>query len=247
LPYLQPPGERVEVPYQGKILAGILRKPDGAVRPPVVVMAMGLDSAKEESAAYEEPFLARGMATLAFDGPGQAEAEYDFAIRGDYEVPVKAVLDYVETRHDLDSARIGLWGVSLGGYYAPRAAAFEPRAKACIALSGPYDWAEAWDTLPGLTRAAFRVRSHSADDAEAKRKAATLSLNGIAGRIVCPLYIIAGKRDGVIPWRHAQRLANEAGGPVSLHLFEDGNHVVNNRAFHWRSASADWMADQLGA
>ena len=86
-------------------------------------------------------FSARGIATLVFDGPGQGEGEYDFAIRGDYEVAVKAVVDFVETRGDLDTARIGLWGVSLGGYYAPRAAAFEKRIKACIALGGPFDWA----------------------------------------------------------------------------------------------------------
>ena len=56
-------------------------------------MAVGLDSTKEETDAYEAPFLARGMATLVFEGPGQGEAQYDFPIRGDYEVPVKAVLD----------------------------------------------------------------------------------------------------------------------------------------------------------
>ena len=67
-----------EIPYQGKTLAGILRKPAGAVRPPVVVMAVGLDSTKEETDAYEAPFLARGMATLVFEGPGQGEAQYDF-------------------------------------------------------------------------------------------------------------------------------------------------------------------------
>src|SRR5207248_2702173 len=81
LPHLNPPGERVEMPYEGKWLAGILRKPVGVARPPVVVMAMGLDSTKEETDAYEQPFLARGMATLSFDGPGQGEGEYDFAIR----------------------------------------------------------------------------------------------------------------------------------------------------------------------
>ena len=75
-------------------------------------MAVGLDSTKEETDAYEQPFHPRGMATLVFDGPGQGEAQYDFAIRGDYEVPVKAVIDYVETRNDLDTARIGMWGVS---------------------------------------------------------------------------------------------------------------------------------------
>ena len=70
LPHLRPPGERVEIPYQGKTLAGILRKPAGIERPPVVVMAVGLDSTKEEGDAYEAPFLARGIATLIFEGPG---------------------------------------------------------------------------------------------------------------------------------------------------------------------------------
>jgi hypothetical protein len=120
LPHLRPPGERLQIPYEGKMLAGILRKPPGYDKPPVVVMAVGLDSTKEETDAYEAPFLARGMATLVFEGPGQGEAQYDFAIRGDYEVPTKAVIDYVAMRRDLDVSRVGMWGVSLGGYYAPR-------------------------------------------------------------------------------------------------------------------------------
>src|SRR6185312_5736463 len=156
LPHLNPPGERVTIPYAGKVLYGILRKPKGVAKPPVLIMAVGLDSAKEETDAYERPYLDRGIATLAFDGPGQGEGEYDFAIRGDYEVAVTAVVDYLMTRDDLDTARIGLWGVSLGGYYAPRAAAFEKRIKACLALGGPYDWQEAWGGLAELTRETFR-------------------------------------------------------------------------------------------
>ena len=99
----------------------------GIDRPPVVVMAMGLDSSKEEMNSYERLFLARGLATLTFDGPGQGEGEYEFAIRPDYEAPVGAVLDWLELRDDIDAARAGLWGVSLGGYYVPRAAGFEHR------------------------------------------------------------------------------------------------------------------------
>jgi dipeptidyl aminopeptidase/acylaminoacyl peptidase len=247
LPHLQPPGERVEIPYEGKFLFGILRKPAGVERPPVMIMAMGLDSTKEETEAYELPFLARGIATLAFDGPGQGEGEYDFAIRGDYEAVVKVVADFVEGRRDLANEQMGLWGVSLGGYYAPRSAAFEPRIKACISLAGPYTWSEAWDSLPELTREAFRVRSKSATMEAAKRHAATLSLEGVADKITCPLYIVTGKLDRVIPWRHAERLAREAKGPVELQLIEDGNHVANNRAYRWRVQSADWMAEQLGA
>jgi 2,6-dihydroxypseudooxynicotine hydrolase len=247
LPYLRPPGERVEIPYEGKSLFGILRKPAAVERPPVMVMAMGLDSTKEETDAYEQPFLARGIATLAFDGPGQGEGEYDFAIRGDYEAVVKAVVDFVETRRDLDTSRLGLWGVSLGGYYAPRSAAFEPRIKACISLAGPYDWSEAWEGLPELTREAFRVRSKSPTMEAAKRHAATLSLKGVTDKIGCPLYIVAGKLDRVVPWQHAERLAREVKGPVELQVIEDGNHVANNRAYRWRVQTADWMAERLGA
>jgi dipeptidyl aminopeptidase/acylaminoacyl peptidase len=246
LPHLQPPGERVLIPYEGGHLAGNLRRPAGVVRPPVVVMCMGLDSAKEEMDAYENVFLARGMATLAFDGPGQGEAEYDFAIRGDYEVPVKMVIDWIEQRDDLDAGRIGLWGVSLGGYYAPRAAAFEKRVRACISLSGPYDWSDDWGAFPELTREAFRVRAKCKTQDDARKFGATLSLKGVAGRITCPLFIVAGKLDRIVPWQDGEKLAREARGPVEFLLIEDGNHVANNRAYRYRAQSADWMAGQLG-
>ena len=171
-----------------------------------------------------------------FDGPGQGEAEYDWPIRGNYETAVTAVCDYIETRADLDAARIGLWGVSLGGYYAPRAAAFEPRIRACVALSGPYDMGAHWDSLPELTREALRVRSHARTDEAGRANALTLSLAGVTERIACPLYIVAGKLDRVIPWQDAERLAREASGPVVFSLIEDGGHVANNRGYKWRSA-----------
>ena len=247
LPHLDPPGERVEIPYEGTCLYGILRRPREATRPPLVVMCMGLDSAKEEMDAYEAIFLARGMATLAFDGPGQGEAEYELRIRGDYEAPVAAVFDWVARRDDLDAARIGLWGVSLGGYYAPRAAAFEKRARACIALSGPYDWADIWPQLNPLTREAFRVRAKCASAEAAYDYAAGLTLKSAAPNITCPLLIVAGKRDAIVPWQDAEKLAREAGGPVELLMIDDGNHVANNRAYRYRTQSADWMARQLRA
>jgi len=245
LPHLNPRGERVEISYEGKKLAGILRMPLDVEKPPVVVMAVGLDSTKEETDAYEFPFLARGMATLVFEGPGQGEAQYDLAIRGDYEVPVKAVLDYVGARLDLDAKRIGMWGVSLGGYYAPRAAAFDKRIKACIALGGPFNWGANWDNLPELTREAFRVRSHSRSDEDARKIALTLSLEGVAQNITCPMFIVNGRLDRIVPAADAERLAREVKGPVELMMIEDGNHIATNRAYRWRSQSADWMKEQL--
>lgn len=245
LPHMRPPGERVEIPYEGTTLKANLRKPLGAERPPVLIMCVGLDSTKEEMDAYAVPFLDRGIAILAFDGPGQGEAEYDLPIRGDYEAPVGAVLDWIDTRGDLDNGSIGIWGVSLGGYYAPRAAAHHDRLKACVSLTGPFNWAEAWTTLPDLTRAAFVARSHSATEAEAAEKANALTLEGVVGNIKCPVFVVAGKQDRVIPWNHAKRIAEGASGPVTFLPLEDAGHVANNRTYRYRLQSADWMADIL--
>lgn len=247
LPYLDPPGERVLIPYEGKHLAGVLRRPRNIERPPVVLMTMGLDSTKEELNTFEMTFLERGMAILAFDGPGQGEAEYDFPIRYDYEGVVRPVIDWVARREDLDASRIGIWGISLGGYYAPRTVAFEKRIKACVANCGPYNWGALWDKLPELTRAAYVRRSHSASEAEARKKAFQLSLEGVAEKIECPLFVIAAGLDRLCPPEDAERLAREARGPVELLVIEDGNHVAHNRFYKYRAKSADWMGRQLNA
>ena len=246
LPHLRPPGEYVRIPFEGRAFAGVLRRPAGAARPPIVVMCMGLDSAKEEMEGYESLFLARGLATLVSTGRGRASRNMKFRYAAITKCAVKAVVDWVEQRLDVDAGKIGLWGVSLGGYYAPRAAAFEPRVKACIALSGPYDMGSAWDGLPELTRETFRARAHCRTQDAARKVAATLSLAGVARNITCPLFIVTGKLDRVVPWQDAERLAREARGAVEIEVIEDGNHVANNRVYKYRPQSADWMARKLG-
>ena len=247
LPLLDPPGERVAIPYEGRILQGNLRRPRGARRPPVVVMVMGLDSAKEEMHTNEQVFLDRGLATLSFDGPGQGEAEYDLPICPEYERPVAAVIDWLEDRDDVDAGRVGLWGVSLGGYLAPRAAAFEPRIQAVVSLTGPFDFAEALDRAPELTRAAFTARSFSQSFEEALEVARLMNLSPVAHRIRCPIHIVGGRLDRVIPPDHAERLARAVSGPVTLTMVEDGTHVANNRPHKYRPRTGDWLARELGA
>ena len=247
LPLIDPPGERVAIPYEGKTLYGNLRRPAGQGPAPVVVMCMGLDSAKEEMDDYENRFLRRGLATLAFDGPGQGEAEFDIPICPEYEKPVKAVIDYLETRNDIDRGRIGIWGVSLGGYYAPRAACFEKRIKACVALSGAYERSGSFEGRPIINVEAFRVRSHSADLDEAGQVARRMTLRGHAKNITCPIYIVAGTNDRLTSPDEARKLAAEVSGPCVLSVIEGGNHVVNNLWYRYRDQTADWMARALGA
>ena len=246
LPYMDPPGKRVLIPYENTQLVGILRKPKNLNGPcPIVIMTMGLDSTKEELILFENTFLERGMATLAVDGPGQGEAEYDLASRFDYENVVGPIIDWIESQADLDSNRIGLWGISLGGYYGPRTVAFEKRIKACISNCGPYNWGALWEKLPDLTRNAFIVRSHSSSPEEAKEKAKLLNLEKIAHLIECPIYIVAGGLDRLCPPEDAIRLSKEVKGKAQLLVIEDGNHVAHNRGYRYRPQSADWMLEHL--
>jgi dipeptidyl aminopeptidase/acylaminoacyl peptidase len=245
LAHLDPPGRRVEIRYAGGRLVGVLRLPAGPGPFPLVVMIPGLDSAKEEFRSTESLFLERGVGTFSVDGPGQGEAEYDLPIQGDWAAPGAAILDAVAGLDGVDAERIGVWGVSLGGYYAPRVASADTRVRACVALAGPYDFGDCWDGLPALTREAFRVRSASADEQRAKAVAHTLSLAGHAPRITCPLLVVTGKLDRLIPWQHAQRLAAEASGPTTLLLLEQGNHGGMNVAAQHRPKTADWVAAQL--
>ena len=247
LPHLAPPGERIEIPFEGKFLAGNLRIPDGETHCGLVILIPGLEATKEEIFGYEPNFLERGLATIAIDGPGQGEAEYDFPIRPNYETVAGSVIDWAEGRADIDSDRIGIFGVSMGGHYAPRAAAMEKRIKACVSISGAYSWGENWDEKSYINREVFRIRSHCASMEEAKEYSKILTLEGVAEKITCPIYIVAGGRDRLTAVESAERIAAEVSGPKVLSIVEDGNHVCHNRPYKVRPQTADWMASRLNA
>jgi 2,6-dihydroxypseudooxynicotine hydrolase len=244
--YLDPEAERIEVPLGGGRVVGNLRRPMAReAGPPLVLLVPGLDSTKEEFFRLENVFLDRGMATLSIDGPGQGESGYELPIRADYDVAVTAVLDAIAHRDDLDLERVGLLGVSLGGYYAPRVLAFEPRVKAGVGLSGPYRFGDIWDGVPPQTRETFVAKSFAKDDDEGRAKANELDLSGVAERIEQPYLAITGKLDRLIPWEQSERAAKEApNGEFLLH--EDGNHGCANVPYKTRPVAADWLRERLG-
>jgi len=242
---LDPSAERIEAPLDGAKVIANLRRPPGAERPPGVMMIPGLDSTKEEFFNFEDVFIRRGLATLSLDGPGQGEGGFDVPIRHDYEVAVAAILDAIADRDDIDSNRVGAAGVSLGGYYAPRAAAFEPRLRAVTGVAGPYNFGELWDDLPMLTREAFVYYSRSADEEQGRERALKLDLAGVAEKIEQPQLVITGKLDRLIPWESTKRIADESPN-AELVVYEEGNHVCNNVAYRYRPLLADWLREKLG-
>ncbi len=248
LPYFDHINERVEIPYEGgHILPGILHRPWNARRPPVVILSPGLDSVKEELHAYSADLLRRGMATLAIDGPGQGESEFALPLRPDYEVPARYIIDYLETRPDIDAARVGMFGVSLGGFFAVRAAASEKRLKAVVMLASGYDLAEHFDRYPLLTQDAFIHRTKSANEAAARERLRAFTLRGYTQQITVPLLVIMGRKDRLFPPEDAERVAAEVGANAELWMFDDGNHVCNNIPYKYRPQQADWLRRQLVA
>lgn len=243
--HLDPTAERIEVPFEDGTIYGNLRRPAGVARPPLVLLIAGLDSTKEEFFHVEEVFLRRGLATFSFDGPGQGESGYSTHIRPDYEVAVAAVLDQLCVRDDVDGQRVGALGVSLGGYYVVRAAAFEPRLRAAVACGGGYDYGEVMAKRPPNSRATFAHYSGTPGGEETVQFARRLCLAGVAEKVRQPLLVVFGKQDRLVPWQHAERVAQEA-PQAKMWMFDEGNHVCMNMVYRWRPQAADWLGEQLG-
>lgn len=245
VPFLDPPGTRVEAPFEGAVVPGILRKPAGATRPPLVILVPGLDSVKEELYAMENDFLRRGMATLTIDGPGQGENAPRFPIRADWSTVLTPLIDHLHA-HDagVDLGRIGFMGISMGGIYGPYAARREKRIKALVALAGPYDLSECWAALNPLTRGGYRFYTKSRDEAEAFEKAKELTLADVLKDVTCPMLVIHGGKDRLFPPEQAERIVREAPSATLL-LYPEGNHVCNNVTYKYRPAMADWMKERL--
>jgi dipeptidyl aminopeptidase/acylaminoacyl peptidase len=243
-PFLVPAAEYVEIPFQGGSLPGFLRKPLGVERPPVVLFISGLDSSKEEHTTFEDVLLRRGLATLTFDGPGQGEVWEHFPAQVDWEKAGTAAVDFVSRRSDLDAGRIGTVGVSLGGYLAPRCAAFEPRIKAAVACGGLFDLASR--SLSDPLHLPRVLHFWKVADVEAVRPLLIAStLDGAMQRYDRPLLVVHGERDDITPVSGGRQIYEAAAGPKEWVLYPEGNHVCNNIPHLYRPLVADWLAGHL--
>jgi dipeptidyl aminopeptidase/acylaminoacyl peptidase len=239
------PMQRLEFPFDGARMSGWLRLPENVPRPPVAVILPGLDACKEELHAWSDPFLDRGVATLTLDGPGQGETAFALPVMAHWGRVLGAVIDALRERADVDGHSVGVVGQSLGALYAPLAAAQEPRLKACISNCGPYDWSKILPQMPKVSQEVFRVRSHSKTLVEAQKLAEQLTLEGQAENISCPLLVVFGGGDRLIPPSEGERLARATRGPSEFVLYPEGNHVCFNISYKFRPLTADWMAEAL--
>ena len=257
--------ERVEVPYAGTTLPAWFMKAPVEGKAPAVCFFDGLDSTKELSVLFGGVELAnRGIHTLAIDGPGQGEALrlQNIPSRHDYEVPAVAAYDYVASRADVDTKRIAVMAFSMGGYYAPRAAAFEKRFAAGVAWGAHFDYHATWITRRRILETGGTKVSAPhfqlpwvmgmPDMDSAMKKVEQYTLAGVAEKITCPFLIIHGERDSISPAANAQLLYDTISSKVKkLKIFtvEEGGaeHCQGDNRQLAANYVADWLAETLQA
>lgn len=205
--YFEQKPVQVEVPFEGgqaslSFLPGYLFAPTGVKNPPVMIMFGGLDSLAEELYfGISQHLNERGIALLAMDGPGQGYAlrVNHILTRYDFNVAGTAVLDWtIENLKDhVDTTRIGIGAVSMGGYMAARCAAFEPRFKVCMVFGAVWSYYDIWKNRPDNHPLAEIVQHIVGADnmADARERLKQFALDGVADKISMPTYVLHGEDD----------------------------------------------------
>jgi 2,6-dihydroxypseudooxynicotine hydrolase len=241
-PIAEHPMEILNIPFEGTELRGYFRYPRGASgRVPVIVLIPGADSTKEELYDHGAHILRRGVAVYCFDGPGHGLVSFDLILRREYEEPIAVVLDTLLKRPDVDAGRVALGGISYGGQFALRGAAFDKRVKAVVSVSSWYSAAGRFPSQRPVSKRA--LIQYLGPDPMAVQN--TMTLEGVADRVTVPVLQVYGGKDPASPIEQAQRIAAEVKGPHLLKFYEDGVHVCNNVWYKSRPFVADWVADTL--
>ena len=256
---------RVDIPYEGQALAGYFTQAVGAGgAAPTVLYVNGLDSTKEMLAwsGLPEALARRGVSTLSIDQPGTGEALRLHGLHAVYDSErwASPVVDWLERQPEVDPRRIGMGGISLGGYYAPRAVANEPRFACGFVWGANHDWGEV--QAARLRNEGERPVPHywnhvrwvwGAPDMESfMTLCRKITLDGQMQKIRTPFLITHGEKDRQIPLKYAQQsfdqLVNSPKRELKVFTAREGGveHVGADNMSFACSYIADWVAETLG-
>ncbi|MFD0359928.1 alpha/beta hydrolase family protein [Nocardia sp. GCM10030253] len=252
--------ERVQVP-ENTVLDAYYVPPEGVGTQdhPAVVFFGGLDSIGEELYLWAGKELARqGIGVLLVDGPGNgASLRFrDILSRYDYEVATKAAVDYLEQRPGVDPDRIGLIGISLGGYYAARSAAFERRLRATVVWGAIWDESEILSSGSDLESKLFLAQYGAwvfggGNPATAFLDARRFTMAPAAHLIRNPILIVHGADDALVPVEQAHKLHDAIQAPKALHIVPSGQPGSAHCQADYIPAAWEvmipWLLDQLTA
>lgn len=245
-PLLDPPANRIVAQLDGVDMVGYLRVPATREKPPVVMLFNGFEGSKEESEHRLGELLARGLATVSWDGPGRGETWPEMPMTGSYGPAAAAMIDVLAARDEIDASRIGALGPNRGGFVAAKAAAHDHRIKALAVTSPGYDRRET-DWRNPYQEAFFVHLFHlaSVDELNDRVMQPDLTLEGDASQIACPTLIIAGDNDQGAQYEGSKRLYSELTGEKEFAVVKGSERNGNNVPYIIRPMMADFLAEKL--
>lgn len=256
--------ERVEIPLDTGTMPALWVRAPGDGPKPAVVYCNGLDSSKELLfwSWLPDALARRGISTLCVDQPGSGEALrlQHLPVDPHSEHWASKAVDWLETRPEVDAKRIGMTGISLGGHFAPRAVAYEPRFASGAVWGANHNWAEVQQKR--LRREGENPVPHywahvmwafgATDMEDFHAKSAAMTLDGVMDRITVPFLITHGEKDRQIALDYAHQaydqLTNSPQRELKVFTPREGGveHVGADNMAYGRDYIADWFADTLG-
>lgn len=256
--------ERVDIPLERGTMPALYTRAPGDGPHPVVVYCNGLDSCKELLywSRLPEALARRGVSTLCVDQPGSGEALrlQNLPVDPHSESWASRAVDWLEQQPDVDPRRIGMTGISLGGHFAPRAVAYEPRFASGAVWGANHNWREVQDKRmkregenPVPHYWAHVMWAFGAQDMdEFLEKSQGMNLNGHMDRIKVPFLVTHGAQDRQISVGYAddlyEQLVNSPRREKVIFTAREGGveHVGADNMSYGRDCIADWFAETLG-
>lgn len=246
LKYLRYPGKKVEIPFLNTSIPAYYRESSEA-NGRLVLLIPGADATKEEASFYDEIFLSRGISTLTIDGPGQGEMQERgvYLRKKTYDDAVRAVVKYM--KQELHYDKLGVYGISLGGYLAPRAACVCPDDfMAAVGVAGPYKQHDMRKSGPMFPADFSHVMGVPTLE-ELMDLIDEINLDDVIANMTCSLLIIHGEMDRIVKPEHAHAIMDGAVNckDKTLAIIPGANHVCNSHSYIFRPMAGDFMVDHL--
>ncbi len=243
-PHFAVPAVPFEAPFRNRLVRGYLRVPPGDGPRPVVVIFNGTNAVKEELHWWSEALLARGLASITFDGPGLGETFHRLGYVAEPRPVGVAIMNHIESHPELDPDAVAYMGLSLGGYCAIRMAAHDPRVRAVAAVSPPFSAEVYWNvTLHAMRRELAALYELPIEEMD--RHIPRITLADTLPTFDRPLMVAGGGRDMITPGEEAFRIFETARCERELVFYPRGAHDCFNVLGDLRPRMVGWLARQV--
>jgi cephalosporin-C deacetylase-like acetyl esterase len=242
---------RVVLDFEGKHVYALLHLPAGPVRSaPAVILGPGMDMIKEDYIyAAERYYTAHGIVALSIEGPGQGESRANGLTVDltNYERAISRYIDYLAALDEVDAGRIGMFGISMSGYWGHRAAATDHRLAALASFEGVTgDFNTIFNRAQPSFKNNYMYMSGYTDEEQFDRELTNrLPLGDLVTAITSPVLVGVGEFDELTPLEQAIAAYERIRAPKEIRVYEDEFHPLGGAAAEVFRFGAEWLERAL--